>query len=87
MLISEVGKDTLNYIKPKIHVLKGIPKEEIPILAQKINAEILVMGTIARTGISGFFIGNTAESILMQIDCSILAIKPKEFMTPITLES
>jgi len=87
ILISELGKETLDYLKPQIHVLKGMPREEIPRLAQKVNADILVMGTVARTGISGFFIGNTAENILMQVDCSILAIKPKEFMTPVTLEN
>jgi nucleotide-binding universal stress UspA family protein len=44
------------------------------------------MGTVARTGIRGFFMGNTAETILEQIDCSVLAIKPQEFVTPVTLD-
>ncbi len=87
ILTNEVGRDALEYLKPQLHLKKGMPKEEIPLLAQKVNADILVMGTVARTGISGFFIGNTAENILMQIDCSILAIKPKEFTTPVTLEN
>jgi len=30
--------------------------------------------------------GNTAETILNQIDCSVLAIKPPGFVTPVTLE-
>jgi nucleotide-binding universal stress UspA family protein len=41
------------------------------------------MGTVARTGISGFVMGNTAETILSQIDCSVLAIKPPGFETPV----
>jgi nucleotide-binding universal stress UspA family protein len=44
------------------------------------------MGTIARTGISGFIMGNTAETILNRLDCSVLAIKPPGFETPITLD-
>jgi nucleotide-binding universal stress UspA family protein len=44
------------------------------------------MGTVARTGISGFLMGNTAETILNQIDCSVLAIKPPDFQTPVTLQ-
>ena len=36
------------------------------------------------TGIPGFIMGNTAEMILNQIDCSVLAIKPPDFVTPIT---
>ena len=31
---------------------------------------------VARTGVSGFIIGNTAEAILDQLACSVLAIKP-----------
>lgn len=34
------------------------------------------MGSVARTGIPGFIIGNTAESILGQVQCSVLVIKP-----------
>ena len=35
----------------------------------------------------GFIMGNTAETILNQIDCSVLAIKPPGFKTPVTLAS
>jgi nucleotide-binding universal stress UspA family protein len=44
------------------------------------------MGTVARTGVRGFIMGNTAETILEQIVCSVLAIKPPGFVTPVTLE-
>jgi len=54
-------------------------------LAQQVGADLIVMGTIARTGIPGFFTGNTAESILNQIVCSVLAIKPAGLITPIKL--
>jgi hypothetical protein len=30
--------------------------------------------------------GNTAESILNQLDCSVLAVKPQGFVTPVILE-
>jgi nucleotide-binding universal stress UspA family protein len=43
------------------------------------------MGTVARTGISGLIIGNTAEAILNQLTCSVPAIKPPGFQTPVTL--
>jgi nucleotide-binding universal stress UspA family protein len=41
------------------------------------------MGTVARTGVRGFIMGNTAETVLEQIDCSVLAIKPQGFVTPV----
>jgi nucleotide-binding universal stress UspA family protein len=45
------------------------------------------MGTVARTGISGLLIGNTAERLLQQLKCSILAIKPEEFTSPVKLDT
>lgn len=69
--------------KAQIHLLKGEPGLVIPELADEKKVELIVMGTVARTGIPGFFIGNTAEKILGAVDCSVLTIKPKEFSTPV----
>ncbi|MCP3978988.1 MAG: universal stress protein [bacterium] len=73
-------------IKPKTHLPKGDPSEVIPRLARTLRADLIVMGTVARTGIPGLIIGNTAESILSDIDCSLLAVKPEGFVTPIRRE-
>lgn len=83
---SKIGKDALDYLKPHTHMPKGWARQEIPALAKQIEAELVVMGTVARTGVPGFIMGNTAETILNQIDCSVLAIKPPGFVTPVTLE-
>jgi nucleotide-binding universal stress UspA family protein len=85
-LMSSMGPDALNDLKPKIHFIKGRARQEIPVVARQIEADLVVMGTVARTGIPGFIIGNTAETILNQIDGSVLAIKPRGFVTPVTLE-
>jgi universal stress protein E len=45
-----------------------------------------VMGTLGRTGIPGFFIGNTAEEILQTTHASVLAIKPTGFVSPVETE-
>ncbi len=50
------------------------------------RVELLVMGTVARVGISGMFTGNTAERLLPQIPCSVLAVKPTGFKSPVTLK-
>jgi nucleotide-binding universal stress UspA family protein len=47
------------------------------------DIDILVMGTVARTGIAGFIIGNTAENILQTVTCSLLARKPNGFISPV----
>ncbi len=85
-IIGKLGQNALEYIKPQTHLLKGWPCNEIPVFAKEIKADLVVMGTVARTGISGFFMGNTAETILNKLDCSVLAIKPPGFRTPVTLE-
>ena len=44
------------------------------------------MGTVGRTGIPGLFIGNTAETVLRQVHCSVLTVKPEGFETPVRLD-
>lgn len=78
--------DALAYLKPQKHLRKGWARKEIPALAKQIQADLVVMGTVARTGVPGFIMGNTAETILNQLDCSVLAIKPPGFVTPVTLD-
>ncbi|RKZ63840.1 MAG: universal stress protein [Gammaproteobacteria bacterium] len=48
--------------------------------------DLLVMGTVCRTGLAGFIIGNTAEKVLSEVNCSVLTVKPEGFVTPVTLE-
>ena len=84
--ISWVGQDVYDAVNPKLHAIRGWTPQVISEQIKELNADLLVMGTIGRTGIPGYYIGNTAESILNCIDCSLLAIKPREFVSPVTLE-
>ncbi|ABM21246.1 MAG: universal stress protein [Gammaproteobacteria bacterium] len=52
-------------------------------MVENYDIDLIVMGTVGRVGIPGLIIGNTAESILEQAKCSVLAIKPEGFKTPI----
>lgn len=83
---NDLEPEVLDYLKPQSHLLRGRPRKEIPALARKLEADLVVMGTVARTGIPGLITGNTAESILSQIECSVLAVKPPGFQTPVTLD-
>lgn len=51
--------------------------------ARRVRADVLVMGTVARTGLRGVIIGNTAEDILNAAPGSVLAVKPSAFVSPI----
>lgn len=67
----------------RVHLLKGNAAEEISRLADRLRFDVVVMGTACRSGIQGMLIGNTAETVLDQIDCSIVAIKPPGFVSPV----
>jgi len=81
-----LAKHPLTGIPHNIHLLRGEPAEVITNLAAKRGIDLIVMGTVGRTGIPGFLIGNTAETVLRQVNCSVLAVKPEGFVTPVKLE-
>ncbi|CAA6802334.1 MAG: Unknown protein [uncultured Thiotrichaceae bacterium] len=53
---------------------------------KKHDVDLLVMGMLSHSGIKGFFIGNTVEKVMDDVECSILTVKPKEFVSPVTLD-
>lgn len=67
-----------------VHMLHGRPGSVISEVVENHKADLLVMGTVCRAGIPGFFIGNTAESILNEVNSAVLTVKPKGFVSPIT---
>lgn len=72
--------------KPTLKLVEGNARSAVPELARSLNSELVIMGTVGRTGIPGYFIGNTAEAILGRIDCDILAVKPPGFESPVSME-
>ncbi len=69
----------------RAHVIQGRARSVIPRVAAELQSDLLVMGTVSRTGIAGLFIGNTAETVLRQVECSVLTVKPAGFDTPVKL--
>jgi len=67
-----------------VHHQRDTPAAGIAQLTGNLQIDILVMGTVARVGISGYIIGNTAENILGQVSCSVLALKPNGFVSPVS---
>lgn len=68
-----------------IHFLEGSPAKVIREVMLRQHINVIVMGTVARTGIEGLLIGNIAETILRRVDSSVLAVKPHGFETPVRL--
>jgi nucleotide-binding universal stress UspA family protein len=70
----------------RIALAKGHPGDVIAAFAEADRADAIVMGTVGRTGIGGFIMGNTAETILGRVRCSVIAVKPEGFVSPVTLD-
>ncbi|MEZ6127684.1 MAG: universal stress protein [Planctomycetaceae bacterium] len=49
----------------------------------ELDIDLLIMATSGRGGIPGMLFGNTAERLLPEVPCSILAIKPDDFVSPV----
>ncbi|EJL6398756.1 universal stress protein UspE [Vibrio navarrensis] len=64
-------------------VEQGLPEDIIPASADKLNAAMVILGTTGRTGLSAVFIGNTAEHVIDKINCDVLALKPKGYVSPL----
>jgi universal stress protein E len=70
----------------QVHLVPGRPADAIHKIVREQEMDLLVMGTVVRTGLEGFFIGNTAEELLGDVECSILALKPEGFRSPVSLD-
>jgi nucleotide-binding universal stress UspA family protein len=81
-----MGRQDWSGVDYRLCLVKGDAGNVIPSLAERESSDLIVMGSIGRTGLSGFLIGNTAETVLNRVDCSVLTVKPKGFVTPLALE-
>jgi universal stress protein E len=67
----------------KCIVKEGLPEKVIPQVAKDIDAELVIIGTVGRVGLSAALIGNTAEHVIDELNCDVLAIKPDGFVSPL----
>jgi nucleotide-binding universal stress UspA family protein len=65
------------------HLVWGSPWREVVGFAVQLHADLIVMGTVGRSGVEGLLLGNTAENVLTHCDCDILTVKPAGFVSPI----
>jgi len=65
------------------HVEEGLPEDVIQASANKLDAELVILGTIGRTGLSAALIGNTAEHVIDKLNCDVLALKPDGYVSPL----
>ncbi|HEU5133505.1 MAG TPA: universal stress protein [Steroidobacteraceae bacterium] len=72
--------------RTRAHLVEGNPSREIPRVAGKLGASIVVMGALSRSGLERVFIGNTAERVLGALNCDVLVVKPEGFVSQLERE-
>ena len=77
----EPFKDRLTEVA--VELIQGEPEDVIAQLVESHGIDVVVMGTVARTGLAGLVMGNTAERVLQRLRGSVLAVKPPGFESPI----
>lgn len=65
------------------HLISGATHEELPGTAREIDADVVIMGAIARNRWKRLFIGATAERTLEHLPCDLLIVKPDWFESPV----
>ena len=85
-LLDAQGANGRSGIRVRAHFLRGSARQQLPELTRRLGAEVLVMGTTARTSVPGLIIGNTAEDVLNSVDCGVLTVKPPSFTSPISAD-
>jgi nucleotide-binding universal stress UspA family protein len=60
------------------NIARGDPAEEIVASAKSENADLIVMGSVGRTGLPYVLMGSTAVKVARQLPCSLLTVKHEE---------
>jgi universal stress protein E len=66
------------------HIEEGFTVDVIENAVRATGAEILVLGSVSRSGLKGLLVGNTAERMLDRLSCDMLIVKPSDFHQPVT---
>jgi nucleotide-binding universal stress UspA family protein len=87
-LMQDVEKSGPDKATPPLipRLVRGAPERVIEEQSRALGADVVVMGTVARTGMGGMFIGNTAENIINSLECPVLAVKPHGFVSPLDVQ-
>ncbi len=68
--------------RENVHLVKGGAAAVLCDLVKRLRVDLVVLGTVVRSGMPGFLLGSTTESIARDAPCSILALKPDDFVSP-----
>ena len=78
-LIQFLNRNTAEHLRYRVHLRQGSPEREIPIVARNHNINLVIVGSVGRSGLDGLMVGNTAEHLLCDSNLSILTVKPSGY--------
>jgi universal stress protein E len=58
----------------RIHSKVGTPEDVIINISKELKPDLVLIGTVARTGVSGWISGNTTEKVLDRVECDVLTL-------------
>lgn len=71
-----------NVNEDNVHIKEGDPDDVLEDMTKELAADVVVIGTIGREGLSGVLLGNTAERIIERVSCDVLVVKPLDGVDP-----
>jgi universal stress protein A len=69
-------------VRVKEEISAGFAANEIAVLAEKIRADLIVIGTRGRTGFKHVLLGSVAERTIRLAPCPVLTVKVDRIDTP-----
>ena len=74
-LMKSLPEGTTDVLEVETIVVKGVPFNEIINASTEIGADLVVIGTHGRTGISHVMLGSVAEKVVRKAPCPVLTVR------------
>jgi nucleotide-binding universal stress UspA family protein len=76
-LTALVGRARKAGVRATALLLDGAPHEQIPRAVRRARADLLVIGTHGRTGLSKMLLGSVAERVIRFASCPVLTVRTR----------
>lgn len=77
--LTEALKQLPGDVKVRSHLRRGVVASEIIACAKEIDADLVVIATHGRTGLSHLLFGSVAERVVRECPCPVLTVREKSY--------
>jgi universal stress protein A len=76
--LERIARDRLEgKVRYQLHVVSGTPDDDVVRVAHHLGADLVVMATHGRKGLSHLILGSVAERVMREADCPVLTVRTK----------